>query len=138
MLEIDTAETSDGTVLPSAAELASASVPCATRSRHPSRSFATVMFSASFVALTTSLSFHPFISSRAHSRLFVLCPEQTGGKGGGGRRPRSVAESDISVQLGDEPDLTLFFGGVQLFFLCRGHQHHPTSVALSHLLPSSH
>ena len=74
MLEIDTAETSDGTVPPPAAELASASVPCATPSRHPSRSFATVMFSAYFVALTTSLSFHPFISSRAHSRLFVLCP----------------------------------------------------------------
>ena len=71
MLEIDTAETSDGTVPPPAAELASTSVPCATP--HPSLSFAIVMFSASFVALTTSLSFHTFISSAAHSRPFVLC-----------------------------------------------------------------
>ena len=77
LLEIDTAETSDGTVPPPAAELASASVPCATPSRHPSLSFAMVMFSASFIALTTSLSFHTFISSAAHSRPFVLCSSAT-------------------------------------------------------------
>ena len=44
----------------------------ATRSRHPSRSFAVMMFCAPFVALTTSLSFHTFISSGAHSRPVVL------------------------------------------------------------------
>ena len=39
LLEIDTAETSDGTVPPLAAELASTTVLCVARSRHPSRSF---------------------------------------------------------------------------------------------------
>ena len=48
MPEIDTAETSDGTVPPLAAA-------CAARSRHLSLSFALVMFNASFVALPTSL-----------------------------------------------------------------------------------
>ena len=73
MLEIDTAETSDGTVTPLAAELASTTVPCVARSRHPSRSFAIVMFSTSFVAITTSLKFQTFISNVAHSRPFVPC-----------------------------------------------------------------
>ena len=58
LLEIDTAETSDGTVTPLAAELASTTVPCTARSRHPSRSFVIVMFRASFVLFTTSLKFH--------------------------------------------------------------------------------
>ena len=39
MLEIDTAETPDGTVPPLAGDLASTTVLCVARSRHPSRSF---------------------------------------------------------------------------------------------------
>ena len=39
LLVIDTAETSDGTVPPLAGELASTTVLCVARSRHPSRSF---------------------------------------------------------------------------------------------------
>ena len=73
MLEIDTTKQPDGTVPPLAAELASTTVLCVVRSRHPSRSFAIVMFSSSFVAITISLKFHTFISSVAHSRPFVLC-----------------------------------------------------------------
>ena len=73
LLEIDTAETPDGTVPALAAVLASTTVPCVARSRHSSRSFAIVMFSASFVAITTSHKFQTFISSVAHSRPFVPC-----------------------------------------------------------------
>ena len=82
MPEIDTAETSDRTVPPLAAELASTTVLCVARSRHPSRSFAIVMVSASFVAITTSLQFQTFISRVAHSRPFVPCSSAATGRVG--------------------------------------------------------
>ena len=72
MPEIDTAETSDGTAPPPTAEVASTTVVCATRFRHPSPSFDLMMFCAPFVALTIFLSFHTFISIGAHSRPVVL------------------------------------------------------------------
>ena len=105
--EIDTAETSDGIVPPLSAELAPTTVLssfaffCYSDVQrilsqlslrpplccHLSLSFAVVMFSASFVALTTSLQFHTFISSAAHSRPFVLCSSAAT------RRVRRVTET---------------------------------------------
>ena len=104
MLEIDTAETSDGTVPPPAAELASTTVP-----RHSfSSSFA--FFCGNDVLRTLCRPHHfpfiPFVYLKrcafAALRALLVCCDQTRGKGAGGRRwtspllrmrPRSMPES---------------------------------------------
>ena len=74
LLEIDTAETSDGTV-PATRSLCSRPPLCRESLVLVILRvlFAIVMFSASFVAITTSLKFQTFISSVVHSRPFVPC-----------------------------------------------------------------